>query len=117
MQRRHAIKKMALLSGSLLTLPWWMGCADGDGPATHPSSFSKREQELLASLTDTIIPAGNAIGALEMEVDLFLQKLFDDCYEKPVQDNIKQQLKALDVAAKAAKGKAFDKCSQQEKYG
>ena len=115
MQRRNAIKKMVLASGSLVTLPWWMGCGTGDTPAVHTSSFSPREQELLASLADTIIPAGNAIGALGMEVDKFLQKLFDDCYEKPVQDNIRLQLKALDGAANATMGKAFEKCKQQER--
>ena len=30
-----------------------------------------------------------------MGVDKFLQKLLDDCYEKPVQDNVKKQLAAL----------------------
>ncbi|MES2891906.1 MAG: gluconate 2-dehydrogenase subunit 3 family protein [Bacteroidota bacterium] len=115
MLRRNAIKNIMLASGSLVTLPWWMSCNTPGKPALHQTSFSLREQEILASITDTIIPAGNTIGALTMEVDKFLQKLFDDCYEKPVQDNIKLQLKALDAAAETAHGKDFHKCSQQER--
>jgi hypothetical protein len=55
---------------------------------------------MLASITDTIIPAGNSIGALSVGVDKFLQKLIDDCYEKDVQDNVKTQLKLWNSAAK-----------------
>ena len=115
MQRRNAIKNIIVASGSLVTLPWWMGCSNGDEPALHQSSFSKREQVLLASVADTIIPAGNAVGALKMEVDIFLQKILDDCYEKPVRDNIKKQLAALDEVAKSTKDKAFEKCTQEER--
>jgi hypothetical protein len=62
--------------------------------------FSVAEQKILASITDTIIPAGNSIGALSVGVDKFLQKLIDDCYEKNAQDNVKTQLKSLEDTAK-----------------
>ncbi len=115
MLRRQALKRMALVSSSLITLPWWMGCGPADKPLTHSSSFSADQQELLASLADTIIPAGTAIGALSMEVDKFLQKLFDDCYEKPVQENLKAQLKILDDSARSAHGKSFNQCTLQQR--
>jgi hypothetical protein len=115
MNRRHALKNIAIASGSLITLPLWMGCGSGDTPATHLSSFSLTEQELLAGITDTIIPAGNTIGALSVGVDKFLQKLIDDCYEKDVQDNVKAQLKALESSAKTIHGKSFDDCTQAQR--
>ena len=74
--------------------------------------FQSAEQKLLASITDTIIPAGNSIGALSVGVDKYLQKLIDDCYEKEVQDNVKTQLKALDESAKAIHKKSFADCTQ-----
>ena len=115
MDRRNAVKKLIVASGSLITLPFWMtGCSNGD-KATHLSSFSIAEQELLAGVTDTIIPAGNAAGALAVGVDKFLQKLIDDCYEKQVQDNVKAQLKALETSAKTIYGKSFAKCTQLQR--
>jgi hypothetical protein len=113
--RRNAVKKIIVASGSLITLPFWMtGCGNSDA-TTHLSSFSVAEQELLAGVTDTIIPASNAIGALSAGVDKFLQKLIDDCYEKKVQDNVKTQLKALEASAKTIHGKSFAGCSQSQR--
>lgn len=114
--RRRAVKTIAVASGSLISLPFWMtACNNNDTETTHLSSFSLSEQEILAAVTDTIIPAGNAIGALTVGVDKYLQKLIDKCYEKAVQDNFKAQLKALDVSAKTAHGNSFTKCNQQQR--
>ena len=115
MNRRNALKNLVIASGGLITLPLWMGCGDGETAATHLSSFSSAEQKTLAGLVDTIIPAGNSIGALSMEVDKFLQKLVDDCFEKDVQDNVKEQLKALDISAETAYKKSFAKCTQDQR--
>jgi len=114
--RRRAVKTIAVASGSLITLPFWMtACNSNDTETTHLSTFSLSEQETLAAVTDTIIPAGNAIGALSVGIDKYLQKLIDKCYEKDVQENFKAQLKRLDVSAKTAYGKSFAKCSQQQR--
>ena len=120
MNRRNAVKNLAIASGSLISLPFWMGACGISDSDTHQTSFSKSEQNLLAKITDTIIPAGNpiaigSIGALSVGVDKFLQKLIDDCYEKPVQDNVKKQLQALDASAKESFGKSFTICTQQQR--
>jgi len=120
MNRRHALKNIAIASGGLITLPLWMRCGSGDTPATHLSSFSLTEQKILAGIVDTIIPAGNpiaigSIGALSVGVDKFLQKLIDDCHEKDVQDNVKTQLKALETSAKTIHEKSFTDCTQVQR--
>ncbi|MEO6328833.1 MAG: gluconate 2-dehydrogenase subunit 3 family protein [Ginsengibacter sp.] len=115
MNRRNALRDLALVSGSLITLPAWMGCGSDDKPATHLSSFSSKEQELLAGITDTIIPDGNSIGALSVGVDKFLQRLLDNCYEKEVQDNVKRQLNALEKSAKTLHGDSFAGCTQTQR--
>jgi hypothetical protein len=115
MNRRAAIKNLALASGTLITLPFWMGCGTNDKPAKHLSSFSAEEGKIIAAITDAIIPAGNAIGALSVGVDKFLQKLFDDCYEKNVQENIKTQVKKLDVLSNEELRKPFAEANQQER--
>ena len=115
MDRRRAVKNMVIVYGGLISLPVWMqACGIADKP-THDSSFSPDEQKLLASVADTIIPPGTAIGALSVGVDKFLQKLIDDCYEKPVQDNVKKQLHTLDAAAQKNSGKSFASLSQKQR--
>lgn len=115
MNRRNAVKKIIVASGSLITLPFWMTGCSSDDSTTHLSSFSSTEQEILAGVTDTIIPGGNAIGALAAGVDKYLQKLIDNCYEKDVQDNVKTQLKGLQTSAKNVYGKSFASCDQAQR--
>ena len=118
MDRRKVIKNIVIISGGLITLPQWMVSCGVSDTAIHQTSFSVAEQKLLASVADTIIPAGNSIGALSVGVDKFLQKLIDDCYEKDVQENVKTQLKALDESAKTTQKKSFADCTgaQREQF-
>lgn len=97
MNRRKAIGNLVTAASGIIILPAWMaGCGISDS-TTHNSSFTGKEQQTLAAVADAIIPAGNAVGALAVGVDKYLQKLFDDCYEQPVQTNIKKQLQALET--------------------
>jgi hypothetical protein len=115
MNRRKTIKQLLIATGGLITLPQWMvSCGISDSPV-HQTSFSQAEQELLSSVVDTIIPAGNSIGALSVGVDKYLQKLIDDCFEKDVQGNIKTQLKALAKSAQSLHNKSFDDCTQAQR--
>lgn len=115
MNRRKVLKRLAIASGGLIILPQWMVSCGVSDTTVHLSSFSTTEQKLLASITDTIIPAGNSIGALSQGVDKFLQKLIDDCFEKDVQDNVKKQLKALDTSAKTTYRKSYSDCTQLQR--
>jgi hypothetical protein len=115
MNRRRAVKNLVIASGGLITLPFWMQACRMADKNTHQSSFSPAQQDILASITDTIIPAGNAIGALSVGVDKFLQKLIDDCYETPIQDNVRNQLQAVDASARSTYGNSFSACPQQQR--
>lgn len=113
--RRNAVKQFVIVAGGVIILPQWMvSCGESD-TITHQTSFSLPEQKLLASITDTIIPAGNSVGALAVGVDKFLQKLIDDCYEKDAQENVKAQLRSLNTIAEQKYKRPFTKCTQKEK--
>ncbi|HZY80566.1 MAG TPA: gluconate 2-dehydrogenase subunit 3 family protein [Cyclobacteriaceae bacterium] len=100
MNRRESIKYILIASGSAVAFPGW-----GE-PA---------EQDILASVADTIIPGKNGMGALAVGVDRFLQRLFDNCYEIDAQENIKKQLAALNANAQSAHQKSFSQCNQQQR--
>jgi len=115
MDRRKVLKSLAIVSGGIITLPQWMVSCGISDTVVHETSFSIAEQKILAGITDTIIPAGNGIGALLVEADKYLQKLIDDCYEKDVQDTIKKQLKDLEASAKTAHNRSFADCTQPQR--
>jgi hypothetical protein len=115
MNRRDTLRTILVSTGGLITLPAWTNGWTVDDLTTHHSSYSLPEQELLASVADTIIPAGSTIGALSVGVDKYLQKLIDECYEKAAQENVKTQLNILDAAAQSAHGKSFTGCDQLQR--
>ncbi len=115
MDRRKAIQNLAIVSGGLITLPQWMVSCGVSDSNVHKTTFSVAEQKILARITDTVIPAGNSIGALSVGVDKFLQKLIDDCYEKDVQDNFKVQLNGLNESAKVKHNASFADCTQAQR--
>ncbi|HYG18199.1 MAG TPA: gluconate 2-dehydrogenase subunit 3 family protein [Ohtaekwangia sp.] len=115
MDRRHVLKTIIAASGALVALPSWASSWTVSGIAGHQTSFAATGQELLASVVDTIIPAGNSIGALSVGVDKFLQKLFDNCYAQDVRDNIKQQLQRLEDLAQLHYRKPFVACDQLQR--
>ena len=102
-------------SGALVALPTWASGWSVSDFRGETSSFSMAEEELLGHVADTIIPAGNSIGALSVGVDKFLLKLFSNCYEAQVQENIKAQLMELDASSQRTHGKAFASCDQLQR--
>ncbi len=114
MNRRQLLQNLLVVSGGLATLPAW---ADQWCPEdfNSPNGFSLSEQDLLRSVADTFIPGGKDPGAVSVGVDKFLGKLFEECYEKPVQDNIKSNLAELDENAKTKHQSGFSACSQKQR--
>jgi hypothetical protein len=115
MNRRGAVKDLLIASGGLIALPWWMQACRLSDKDTHASSFSEGEQMALAQVVDSLIPAGQSIGALAVGVDKYLQKLLDDCYESSMRKTIKKQLRALGSRARSGHGCSFDACTQQQR--
>lgn len=115
MNRRFAVKNLVIASGTLISLPFWMQACGVSDTDKHNTSFQEIEQDTLAAVADAVIPAGKSIGALTVGVDKYLQKIFDDCFEKADQDNIKKQLMALDAAAKKTYDKSFADSSQEQR--
>lgn len=115
MNRRSAVKNLVITSGGLISLPFWMVSCGISDKNTHATSFTAEEQQTIANIAGTIIPAGSAIGALSVGVDKYLQKLFDNCYEKQEQEKIKKQLVALETSANSAYGKPFSGCTPDQR--
>lgn len=115
MNRRSSLKSLLTASGALLALPGWARSWNTDSMRYYTSSFTINQQETLAALVDTIIPIGDKIGAKSVGVDTFLQKLFDKCYEKEVQDNVKKQLSTLESSAQTQFSTSFGACTQAQR--
>lgn len=117
MNRRESIRTLMAASAGLIALPSWAEGWTAETLTGHPSVFSALEQDVLAAVADTIIPAGDSIGALSVGVDKFLVALFDRCYESAIRENVRKQLNALDMLAQGTYGKSFAGCDQGTRTG
>jgi hypothetical protein len=116
MDRRTSLKTLMAATGGLIALPAWANGWSSTEMEGLPSSFTVTELDLLASVVDTIIPAGNRIGALSVGVDKFIQRLLDNCYETEIRENVKNQLNELQ-ASQAIYGIPFTQGDQQQRQG
>lgn len=109
MQRRTSLKLLGAAGAGIAGLvlaDWKWQILDR---LTHVGFFTYDQEQLLASLADTIIPAGVSgtagtapIGALSTGTDQFLIKFFEKCLEKEEQEILIQELKALEKRGFAA---------------
>lgn len=115
MNRRIALKNIALATAGLMMLP---GCDGGwteKSVQTDAAFLSRKQEALLADIAETFIPATDTPGAKALKVDAFIQKMVVDCYEKEVQGTVKQGLAKVEDLAEAGYDKRFADLSAVER--
>lgn len=113
MERRVALKSMAMAMGAMASLPAW---------ASGWTSRSIGNAELLAvgqaitlnAMVETIIPKTDTPGAGELGVGDFVQKMVNDCYDTKTQQSLTNGLRALDDSSQKAYGKIFAQASKSQ---
>ncbi len=106
---------VATTVGGLMALPGWATNWTPDSLRTAETStkfLSTTEVDLLAELTDIIIPVTNEgqttiPGARGLNVHQFIEKMVTDCYDKETQALFRKGLNGVDDAAQAAIGMPF----------
>ncbi|WP_224996734.1 gluconate 2-dehydrogenase subunit 3 family protein [Cesiribacter sp. SM1] len=116
MNRRIALKNMALVAAGLLVLP---GC-DTSGwketavQATDPL-LSAKQEGLLAEIVETLIPTTDTPGAKELKVHAYVHKMVADCFEVDAQEVLIKGLDTTEQLADKKYNKAFAAASMEEK--
>src|SRR5690606_22010917 len=82
MTRREVLERIAVFVGGALAVPVTAGMLAGCRATPHeaayaPQAMSQDEFDLIASLTDVIIPATDTPGAREAGVPAFIDRLLD----------------------------------------
>lgn len=101
------LKTMAVAAGGLISLPAWAkGWTSETVRSTHPF-LTPGQDELLAEVAETIIPATDTPGAKALNINQFIRKMVADCYDKTAQENLRKGLDAVDAQAQKTFGKPF----------
>ncbi|WP_113663310.1 gluconate 2-dehydrogenase subunit 3 family protein [Pedobacter nanyangensis] len=113
MERRTAIRHMALLCASAMLLP---SCFNHQQEASIPLqqiAISAKQEQLLAELVETIIPKTDTLGAKDLGLHLFVLKMVDDCLPQKEQQQFMDGLQTFED--KTIGGTKFAESSNQHK--
>ncbi len=115
MNRRHALRHIALISGGLALIPSCDFSKDDILAAYKNLKITQSQKDLLGAISDTIIPAGEIKGALNLEVHDFILVMVNDCFTKENQEKFTAGLSTFPDYVKESKGKKYTELSTKEK--
>ena len=107
MERRNALKTIAGAIGGLISLPAWASGWTAETVRPTEQLLSRSQDNLLAEIVETIIPATDTPGAKALNVHQFIQKMVLDCYEPKAQETLRKGLETTDELAQKTFGKSF----------
>lgn len=111
MDRRKALKTTGLLAGATLALPSALSllqsCQSQNRLDWEPEFFTTSEALLVRTLADTILPRTETPGALDVHVDVFLDRLMGRAYGPEGQAAMHQALEDFDAQCLKIYGNVF----------
>ncbi len=120
MNRRDAIKKTGMMLGLAATSPLILhvlqGCSPEKAINWQPIIFNNQQASLVSAIVDQILPRTETPGALDVGVDVFVDKMVAEVYSKSAQEQFLKGLNKFDEDSKAKKGKLFSDLDSESKY-
>jgi hypothetical protein len=115
MNRRIALRHLALISGGLALIPSCDFSSDDILAAYDKLKVTASQKNLLGDISNTIIPAGEIKGALDLEVPDFILVMINDCYTSENQALFTQGFAAFPDYVKTNTGSKFEKLDTKKK--
>ena len=115
MQRRTALKSVALSIGSVIMLPSWANAWNIKTLQNQHFNLNFLQETLLAEIVETIIPKTDTPGAKDLAINKFVEKMVADCYDKKAQEVFAKGLVSVENMAKKDYSKSFVECDGKQK--
>lgn len=106
MERRVALKSMAVAMGAMAGLPAWASGWNKSAVAKSGLLAADQSKNLLM-IVETIIPKTDTPGAGELGVADFVQKMVKDCYDAKAQASLSSGISNIDEQSVQRFGKSF----------
>lgn len=111
MDRRKALKSTGLLAGAAIAMPSMLSllqsCKNESRLDWQPLFFTEEEAQTVSTLVDMILPRTATPGALDVKVDLFLDKVIAKTYDKEGQQQMRSEIAAFNKDCKENFGDMF----------
>jgi len=119
MDRRKALQKVGLLAGAAVALPsaisLLQSCKDTPRLTWKPEFFSDIEAKTISGIVDIILPRTDTPGALDVNVDVFIDKVVAQTYDTQGQQKMKADIAAFNEACKTDFGAGFIDLNTEKK--
>lgn len=115
MNRRIALRNIVIISAGASLLP---ACTttEENSLALKNISLTRSQENMLAELTETIIPkTNNFIGAKDLKSHEFLLTMMDDCASPEDQQSFIDGMKAFEDGCTQKFNSAFVECTAQQR--
>jgi hypothetical protein len=119
MERREAIKRTAALMGGLIFAPTMLGVLKGCTPSSGewtPAVFTKEQANLVSALSETILPAGELPGAIDVGVPGFIDKMINEVYDEEQERMFVDGLDLFEKNCVEQTGKSFSDLTPEEQF-
>ena len=113
--RREALRQCLIVTVGAALIPACMQDKSKPLVTLKHLDLNGDQQELIAELSDTIIPRTDTPGAKDTATHLFVLKMLDDCTAKEDQEKFVKGLSAFEKLVKSKFDQSFVKCSQPQK--
>jgi hypothetical protein len=96
MDRRKALQKTGLIAASAFTIPSLLSllqsCKTETRLTWQPLFFDEEEAKFIASLVDQLLPRTDTPGALDVKVDLFIDKMVARTFDSGGQQKFRSEI-------------------------
>ena len=111
MNRRKALQKTGFMAGAAVTMPTLLSllqsCQAQPRLDWQPEFFNVDEALFINTLVDVILPRTETPGALDVKVDMFLDKVFARTYTADAQQKIRAEIAGFNDDCKQQFGESF----------
>lgn len=118
MNRRKALKNTGLLAGASVMIPSFLAllqsCSEEQRLDWQPLFLDPEEAQFISKLVDMILPRTDTPGALDVKVDMFLDKVFAKTYNEEAQKRIRLDIAKFNADCKQTYGNVFTDLSSTD---
>ncbi len=119
MKRREALRKSAVLAGSVGLTPALVSllqsCQSQPRLEWTPQVLNESQARTIQALVDTILPKTDTPGGVEMKVDIFIDKVFAEMYNQEQQQTTLEQIDNFDRDCQQQFGASFGELSADDR--
>lgn len=115
MQRRTALKSLAVIVGGVIIIPSCLHKESESSIKYHNINISGDDEKILAEFGETLLPAGKTPGSKDTYAHLYALRMIDDCTEKEVQQSFQNGLANFKQKAENEFGTSFIKATPSQR--